>query len=161
MSRAPFFAFIFGVSFAALAQEGRLVAVRPGGDEISSSVELVGSRPLSFTTLELQSPPRIVVDFADAIVAGAPAEVLVEDGTVRRIATAAAGAHTARVVIELAADAEFDVRAKGNAVVVRVPRIGPRITNAALRDAGPAVVAAAPSQLVDEVDAGGVESEAE
>ncbi|HEY2031168.1 MAG TPA: AMIN domain-containing protein [Myxococcales bacterium] len=144
MSRAPFFAFIFGVSFAALAQEGRLVAVRPGGDAMSSAVELIGNRPLSFTTLELQSPPRIVVDFADTVVGGAPAEVSVEDGTVRTVATAAAGAHTARVVIELVADAEFDVRAKGNAVVVRIPRIAPRVAGERVDDARAAVAQNAP-----------------
>jgi len=37
---------------------------------------------------------------------------------------AQAGSRTARVVIELAVDAEFDVRAEGNRVEVRVPRPG-------------------------------------
>jgi hypothetical protein len=118
---------VFGFALAALAQDGgKLVAVRSGGDALSSAVRLVGNRPLSFTTLQLQSPPRIVVDLADTVVAGPAAELSVEDGTVRRVATAAAGGRVARVVIELAADAEFDVRAKGNEVEVRVPRIAPK-----------------------------------
>ncbi|HEX4383068.1 MAG TPA: AMIN domain-containing protein, partial [Myxococcales bacterium] len=74
---------------------------------------------------------RVVVDFADTSVAGVPAELSVEDGTVRRVATADAGSGTARVVIELAADAEFDVRAKGNRLEVRVPRIAPFVAQAA------------------------------
>jgi hypothetical protein len=116
----------FAIVFAAAAQErGRLIGVKSGGDETSSAVELIGNRPLSFTTLQLESPPRVVVDFADTEVAGAPAELSVEDGTVRRVAAAPAGASVARVVIELVADAEFDVRAVGNRVEVRVPRIGP------------------------------------
>jgi hypothetical protein len=109
----------------AQAQErGRLLGVRAGGDAGASAIELLGDRPLSFTTLKLQGPPRVVVDFADTdIAAEAPDELIVEDGTVRRVATAAAGTRTARVVIELVvAEAEFDIRAHGNRIEVRVPR---------------------------------------
>ena len=104
---------------AAHAQErGRLLGVTAGGDAGTSSVQLIGDRPLSFTTLKLQAPPRVVVDFADTDLSGAPEEVVVEDGTVRRVAAAAAGQRTARVVIELTADAEFDVRAHGSRVTI-------------------------------------------
>jgi len=54
----------------------------------------------------------------------------VDDGTVVRVATAQAGQRTARVVIELAGDAEFDVRAQGNRVQVRVPRLTPVVADA-------------------------------
>jgi hypothetical protein len=108
---------------AALAQErARLLAVRAGGDEKASSIELVGDRPLSFTTLKLQAPPRVVVDLADTEVAPEAQEVAVDDGTVKRVAAAAAGQRTARVVIELEAEAEFDVRTHGDSVEVRIPR---------------------------------------
>jgi hypothetical protein len=114
--------------FSAHAQErGRLLDVLAGGDAASSAIELVGDRPLSFTTLKLSGPPRVVVDFADTELSGAPAELAVDDGTIRRVASAAAGSRTARVVIELAADAEFDVRAHGSSVEVRVPRIAPLV----------------------------------
>jgi len=66
----------------------------------------------------------VVVDFADTDVAAEPRELEIEDGTLRRAAVAQAGSRTARVVIELAVDAEFDVRAEGNRVEVRVPRPG-------------------------------------
>jgi|SRR5216684_683192 len=119
----------------AQAQErGRLLGVRAGGDAGASAIELLGDRPLSFTTMKLQGPPRVVVDFADTEIAGAPDELVVEDGTVRRVATAAAGARTARVVIELAAEAEFDIRSHGNRIEVRVPRLAPLL---ALRPRAP------------------------
>ncbi len=119
---------------AAHAQEhGKLLGVTAGGDAAASAIELVGDRPLSFTTLKLSGPPRVVVDFADTDVSGAPEELVVEDGTIHRVATAEAGSRTARVVIELTADAEFDVRAHGSSVEVRVPRLAPLLAKLAPR----------------------------
>src|SRR6266403_1270746 len=66
--------------------------------------------------------PRVVVDFADTDVAAEQRELEIGDGTLRRAAVAQAGSRTARVVIELVADAEFDIRSDGNTVEVRVPR---------------------------------------
>ena len=109
---------------AAAEEQGRLVGVRARADAKASTVEIEGDRPLSFTTMKLLSPPRVVVDFADTDVAAEPRELEIEDGTLRRAAVAQAGSRTARVVIELAVDAEFDVRAEGNRVEVRVPRPG-------------------------------------
>jgi len=115
----------------ARAQERvRLIGVTAGGDAVASSVELIGDRPLSFTTLKLREPPRVVVDFAETELSGVPSELAVDDGTIRRVAVAAAGQKTARVVIELAGDADFDVRAHGNRVEVRVPRIAPLLAKA-------------------------------
>jgi hypothetical protein len=117
-----------GLVCAAHAQEhGKLLGVTAGGDAAASAIELVGDRPLSFTTLKLSGPPRVVVDFADTDVSGAPEELVVEDGTIHRVAIAEAGSRTARVVIELTADAEFDVRAHGSSIEVRVPRIAPML----------------------------------
>ena len=111
-------------ALAAAEEQGRLVGVRARADAKASTVEIDGDRPLSFTTMKLLSPPRVVVDFADTEVAAEPRELEIEDGTLRRAAVAQAGSRTARVVIELAVDAEFDVRAEGNRVEVRVPRPG-------------------------------------
>ncbi len=111
------------LALAAAADEPRrLVGMRAGGDAQASTLEIEGDRPLSFTTLKLQDPPRVVVDFADTGVGDGPRELEVGDGTLRRAAIAQAGSHTARVVVELAADAEFEVRADGNRVEVRIPR---------------------------------------
>ena len=116
---------------AAFAQErGRLVSVRAGGDAADSFIELVGDRPLSFTTLKLRAPPRVVVDFAETDLALPLRDLAVDDGTIRRVAAAPAGQKTARVVIELAGDAEFAVRAHGSTVEVRVPRIAPLVARA-------------------------------
>ena len=74
---------------AAVAQErGRLIAVRAGGDAAESAIELVGDRPLSFTTLKLRSPPRVVVDFAETDLALPERDLPVDDGTIRRVAAA-------------------------------------------------------------------------
>ncbi|MFN2549475.1 MAG: AMIN domain-containing protein [Myxococcales bacterium] len=129
MLRIPFILAVLPA--VALAQErARLLEVRAGGDAAASSIELLGDRPLSFTTLKLTSPPRVVVDLADTEVAPEAREVAVEDGTVNRVAAAAAGQRTARVVIELAAEAEFDVRAHANSVEVRIPRLAPLVAAA-------------------------------
>ena len=113
----------------AVAQErGRLIEVRAGGDAAESFIELVGDRPLSFTTLKLRSPARVIVDFADTDLALAERDLPVDDGTIRRVAAAPAGQKTARVVIELLADAEFAVRAHGSTIEVRVPRIAPLLS---------------------------------
>ena len=111
------------LAFGATADEqGRVLGVRIGGDDRTSGVVIESDRPLSFTTLKLLSPPRVVVDFADAEVAAEQRELEIGDGTLRRAAVAQAGSRTARVVIELVADAEFDIRSDGNTVEVRVPR---------------------------------------
>jgi len=111
------------LAFGATADEqGRLLGVRIGGDDRTSGVVIESDRPLSFTTLKLLSPPRVVVDFADTDVAAEQRELEIGDGTLRRAAVAQAGSRTARVVIELVADAEFDIRSEGNTVEVRVPR---------------------------------------
>ena len=111
------------LAFGATADEqGRLLGVRIGGDDRTSGVVIESDRPLSFTTLKLLSPPRVVVDFADTDVAAEQRELEIGDGTLRRAAVAQAGLRTARVVIELVADAEFDIRSDGNTVEVRVPR---------------------------------------
>jgi len=78
------------------AGAGRLLAVRPAGDAQASVIELVGDRPLSFTTLRLASPPRVVVDVADADPSGVAPAQLVDDGTVKRIGVAPVGGTTAQ-----------------------------------------------------------------
>jgi hypothetical protein len=104
------------------ADRGRLLAVRATPAADASVVELVGDRPLSFTTLRLDSPPRVVVDVADADPDGIAPEQVVDDVAVRRIGVARAGESTARVVIELRAESEFDVHAEGSKLEVRIPR---------------------------------------
>jgi len=128
---------------AAGAGGGRLLSVRPVAGPDATLVQLDADQPLSFTTLKLAGPPRVVVDLAETTVAGVPAGQEVGDGAVRRIAVAAAGAHTARVVIELAGDVEFDVRAAGNRIEVRVPRAA-ALARSDSADGGEGTAAATP-----------------
>ncbi len=124
-------------SLAVAQERGRLIKVRAGGDAAESFIELVGDRPLSFTTLKLRSPARVIVDFADTDLALAERDLPVDDGTIRRVAAAPAGQKTARVVIELLADAEFAVRAHGSTIEVRVPRIAPLLAKVEREPTGP------------------------
>jgi AMIN domain-containing protein len=111
------------LAFAAAAQDrGKLLGLKAAGDAKASVVLISADRPLSFTTMKLSDPPRVVVDFADTEIAFARRELTVEDGTVRRIAAAPAGSRTARVVVELQADAEFDVRTARNQIQLRIAR---------------------------------------
>lgn len=117
---------IFGWICGAHAREhSKLLGVRAQGDDAIAVIAVLGDRPLTFTAQKLSGPPRIVVDFADTEISGGSGEMQVDDGTIRRVAAGPARPSTARVVIELAADAEFDVRAAGSQVEVRVPRIKP------------------------------------
>jgi AMIN domain-containing protein len=111
------------LAFAAAAQDrGKLLGLRAAGDAKASVVLISADRPLSFTTMKLSDPPRVVVDFADTEIAFESRELTVEDGTVRRVAAAPAGSRTARVVVELQADAEFDVRTARNQIQLRIAR---------------------------------------
>jgi hypothetical protein len=134
-------------------QRARIVGLRVRGDADAAVVEVAADRPVSFTTLRLSSPPRLVLDFADADLSGVPAEQEVEDGTIRRVGAAAAGAQTARVVVELAGEAEFDVHADGARLEVRVLRLRPAL--AAAEPAG------APDRTEASAAASSPESEAE
>lgn len=116
------------LAFAAAAQDrGKLLGIKAAGDAGASVVLIYADRPLSFTTMKLTDPPRVVVDFADTEIASARRELTVEDGTVRRVAVAPAGSRIARVVVELQADAEFDVRTARNQVQLRIARPVPLV----------------------------------
>ncbi len=115
--------FLGAISLGAWAEErGKVVRLQAGGDAQASAVTIAGDRPLSFPTMKRPDPPRVVIDFADADVAAEQRDLAVDDGIVRRVAIAPAGARTARVVIELQTDAEFDVRATQNDVEIRITR---------------------------------------
>jgi AMIN domain len=119
---------------------GHIVGLQARADSSATVVEVLADRPLSFTTLRLTAPSRVVLDFAETELFAVPAEIVVEDGTVRRIGAAAAGARTARVVIELAAEAEFDVHAVGPRLDVRISRARPAVASrpSAAAEPGPA-----------------------
>ena len=139
---------------AAPPKRGRITGLRVRSDDAGSVVEVQADRPLSFTTLRLAAPPRVVLDFPDAEVDGAPREQEIEDGTVRRVGAAAVGARTARVVIELSSESEFDVRAVGPRLDVRIPR-SPSVGAGRKPSAAPAAVASAAPVLAPPAPPGG------
>jgi AMIN domain len=136
-----------GARAAAPGGLGHIVGLRTRADSSATVIEVLADRPLSFTTLRLTAPSRVVLDFADAELSAVPAELVVEDGIVRRIGAAAAGARTARVVIELAAEAEFDVHAVGPRLDVRIARPRPAVASRASPAAEPSP---APSPAADQ-----------
>jgi AMIN domain-containing protein len=145
------------------ASAGHLVAVRAVTGTESTVVQLDSDAPPSFTTMKLASPPRVVVDLADTSAAGVAPEQQIGDTVVRRIAVAEAGAHTTRVVIELAEDADFDVRASQTRVEVRIPRAVAVAMAEVPAPAGeaPQVATAAPLAAATEVQADAGESPGE
>ena len=143
MRRAESTLLILALSFTARAAappRGLVLAMHADRDQQDSFVYVLGDRPLSFTTMKLASPSRVVVDFAETGVAAEERELMVADGAIERVALAAAGARTARLVIELSKDAEFAVRAIENRVEVRIPRANAASGHAAA-DADNGVVA--------------------
>ena len=49
----------------AAQKRGRIIGLRVRGDALVAVIEVQADRPLSFTTLRLTAPPRLVLDFAD------------------------------------------------------------------------------------------------
>ncbi|HZZ83427.1 MAG TPA: AMIN domain-containing protein [Anaeromyxobacteraceae bacterium] len=123
----------------------RKVEVRDADGLVAIRVE--GSRPPSFTTFALQSPPRFVVDVAEATFDGVPGSTVVKNGTVTVVNSLAyPDKSMARVVIWFAHDTEAPrVRTEGNALVVEVARPATPAAVVAASSA-PAEPAAAPSK---------------
>src|SRR5258708_36518129 len=87
-------------------------------------LEIVGSRKPSFTTFTLPEPPRLVIDFSEAVFQGIAADIRVNDGSITSIKTAAYGsasAAIARIVIGFGREIGTDTSADGNVVKVKLP----------------------------------------
>ena len=146
---------------ASAAQRGHVLAVHSAADAQSSSVYVLADRPLSFTTLKLSGPPRVVVDLADAEIAAADRDLAVNDGVIRRVALKQAGSRTARLVIELTQDAEFDVRAMDKRLEVRIPRAALQASGAGRPAASEAAQGAAPAAPAEKIGKAEPSDEAE
>src|SRR5690349_17806528 len=80
-------------------------------------IEISGSRKPSFTTFTLPEPPRLVIDFSEAVFQGVPADIRINDGSVTIIKTAAYGsasAAIARIVIGFEREIDSDISTEGN-----------------------------------------------
>ncbi|MGZ6134901.1 MAG: AMIN domain-containing protein, partial [Myxococcaceae bacterium] len=88
------------------------------------TVEIIGTRKPSFTTFPMTDPPRFVIDISEAVFAGVPEDVSVPSGSrITAVKTATYGSDAsaiARVVIGFDREAEPDVQATGNTLVVKV-----------------------------------------
>src|SRR5438067_11167253 len=75
-------------------------------------LEITGTKKPSFTTFTLPEPPRLVIDFSEAVLQGVPADLKVNDGSITSIKTAAYGsasAAIARVVIGFEKEIDPDI----------------------------------------------------
>lgn len=88
------------------------------------SVEISGSRRPNFTTFALTDPPRLVIDIAEAVLAGVPSEQKIGDGTVTAIKTQSFGSESAaiaRIVIGFEKELETDIVTSGTQLIVKLP----------------------------------------
>ncbi|QDF04188.1 AMIN domain-containing protein [Myxococcus xanthus] len=126
-SMKPFAAWLLGVvlvPFVALAQApatnlNTITAVQVNGGTVTIS----GSQKANFTTFTMTDPPRLVIDISEAVFSDVPEEIQVGNGTVTAIRTASYGSEAssiARVLIGYEREAEADIQANGNQLVVRV-----------------------------------------
>ncbi|WP_141619187.1 AMIN domain-containing protein [Myxococcus sp. AB036A] len=126
-SMKPFAAWLLGVvlvPFVALAQApatnlNTITAVQVNGGTVTIS----GSQKANFTTFTMTDPPRLVIDISEAVFSDVPEEIEVGNGTVTAIRTASYGSEAssiARVLIGYEREAEADIQAQGNQLVVRV-----------------------------------------
>src|SRR3954469_19401100 len=96
-------------------------------------LEISGSKKPSFTTFTLPEPPRLVIDFSEAVLQGVPADIRVNDGSITSIKTAAYGsasAAIARVVIGFEREVDTDISTDGKVRRVRLPPTPPLVGKA-------------------------------
>jgi len=111
---------------AAVAQQAptaslnEITAVRVTGD----AVEITCAARPNFTSLRLQSPPRLVLDFADTVLRDPPQAIAEDLQGLRALRTEAFRSETgavARVVLTLAPDAQVGLRAApGNTLKIQL-----------------------------------------
>src|SRR5216684_9367745 len=91
-----------------------------------NSIEIIGDRKPNFTTFSMTDPPRLVVDFSEAIFVGVSEELRGNGGLVAGIKTASYGSDAsaiARVVIGFARNVDTDI-AIGSGDKLRTGRSG-------------------------------------
>ncbi len=88
-----------------------------------NSIEIIGDRKPNFTTFSMTDPPRLVVDFSEAIFVGVSDEVRGTGGLIAGIKTASYGSDAsaiARVVIGFARNVDTDIAiGSGNKLVIK------------------------------------------
>jgi hypothetical protein len=109
-----------------------------------NSVEIIGDRKPNFTTFSMADPPRLVVDFSEAIFGGVPDELRGNGDLVAGIKTASYGSDAsaiARVVIGFSRNVDTDIAiGAGNKLVIKALGEGsPAVAEASLARESPKV----------------------
>jgi type IV pilus assembly protein PilQ len=98
----------------------RNVSVSRG--QAAIDIELSGSGPLTYKTMKLTSPDRVVLDIPNSVLEGRPRTIDINSNGIRdvRIARFQDDPPTTRIVVDMAAVRDFDVLPSGNRLVLRV-----------------------------------------
>ena len=123
---------------ATQSQRNTLGAVRVVREATETLVRIEGTRVPVFSVYTLQDPLRLVVDVSQGDVDRLETPIDVDDGVLTKVIAAQYGEGkraVGRVIIGFSRRIPYDVKAEGNAVVVRVAAVGKeRPSEAALRE---------------------------
>lgn len=101
----------------------RIEAVKVNSpDDKTTVVEIINSRPTSYTTFKLIDPPRVILDIESVPKSGLPTLAEVNDGNVVdvRLQPGTAGDKATRLVIGLAREVDYEVDEVENAIRLTV-----------------------------------------
>lgn len=86
------------------------------------AITIQGSAPPNFSTIELQNPPRLLLDFEGAVIGAAERQTRFERGPVRQVTLTAHGAGKTSIVrasISFEAEHEVDLEVRGADIAIR------------------------------------------
>ena len=100
------------------------IAVVPGVG--APTVEVTANEPLNPKVMRLNGPPRLVLDFANATLAGKTRNITVESGGVKavRVGRFQAEPPITRLVIDLSEARDIDISRNGTKLVVKLRPVG-------------------------------------
>jgi len=103
----------------------RIREISVSRDQQSVSVEIDGSAPITAKTMKLKSPERLVLDIPNSVLQGRAREIAVNRDQVKsvRVAHYQDAPPVTRVVVDLAANRDFDVVPSGNKLVLKLREI--------------------------------------
>ncbi len=130
LHRALALAFVLGATHAPIpdaraADANRILDVEVQADGDQRVVRVLTANAPTFTVFRLSNPMRVVIDVSGGDVTQLESPLVFEDGIVSSIATRqfdANGFLIGRLTLGFEAEVAYDVKAEGNAVVVRAGR---------------------------------------
>ncbi|MFC1610148.1 AMIN domain-containing protein, partial [Myxococcota bacterium] len=115
-------AILLATALAQAAVKNVVEGVEVEGSGASRAVRIKTSTEPTFTVFRLTNPMRVVVDISGGDISKVEGPIIIEDGIVDQIAMrqfSADGFMIARLIVGFAEDLTYDVRAEGQAVVIR------------------------------------------